>query len=102
MFHIACQPWVPFAHMRESGFEQPGPAALCCDNQLAVDMVSARVPAERSRHIDIRHFAIQDWKEAGDAIASFIPGIVNPSDNLAKPLGWIPHARHARRIMGHC
>ena len=30
-----------------------------------------------------------------------IPGIINPSDDLTKPLGWVLHARHVRRIMGH-
>ena len=50
---------------------------------------------------NMQHFAIQDWKEAGDIIMSFIPGIVDPSDDLTKPLGWILHARHARRMMGH-
>ena len=65
-------------------------------------MVNARVPTEPSRHVDIPYFAIQDWKEAGDIVMSFVPGIVNPSDDLAKPLGWILHARHARRVMGHC
>ena len=59
-------------------------------------MANARVPAERSRHVDTQHFAIQDWKEAGDIIMSFIPGIINPSDDLTKPLGWILHAQHAR------
>ena len=63
--------------------------------------VNACVPAERSRHVDVQHFAIQDWKEAGDVIASFVPGIVNPSDDLTEPLGWISHARHAQRVMGH-
>ena len=30
-----------------------------------------------------------------------IPGVLNPSDDMTKPLGWILHARHCRRIMGH-
>ena len=89
--------------LKELGFEQPGPTALYCDNQSAINMANARAPpAERSRHVDIQHFAMQDWKEAGDIIMSFIPGIVNPSDDLAKPLGWILHAQHACHIMGHC
>ena len=87
--------------LKELGFEQSGPTTLYCDNQSAINMVNARVPTERSRHIDMQHFAIQDWKEAGDIIMSFIPGIINPSDDLTKPLGWILHARHARRVMGH-
>ena len=90
----AKQAQCPRSILKELGFEQPGPAALHCDNQLAINMAKARVPTERSRHIDIQHFAIQDWKEAGDIIKSFIPGIINPSDDLTKPLRWILHARH--------
>ena len=30
-----------------------------------------------------------------------IGGIINPSDNLTKALGWVLHSRHARRGMGH-
>jgi hypothetical protein len=29
------------------------------------------------------------------------PGIINPADDLTKPLGWVLHSRHARFIMGH-
>jgi len=65
-------------------------------------MINARVPTERSRHVDIRYFAIQDWKGSGDIVMKFIPGVINPSDDLTKPLGWVLHERHARRIMGHC
>ena len=43
-----------------------------------------------------------EWKESGDVVMPFMPGIINPSDDLTKPLGWILHSRHARRIMGHC
>ena len=45
---------------------------------------NARVPTERTRHIDIRFFAIQGWKEQGDIILRHIPGIINPSDDLTK------------------
>ena len=56
---------------------------------------------EHSRHIDITYFAIQDWKEAQDVKLVHCPGILNPADDLTKPLGWVLHSRHARRIMGH-
>ena len=87
--------------LKELGFEQPGPTTLYCDNQSAINMVNARVPAERSRHVDVQHFAIQDWKEAGDITLSFIPGIINPSDDLAKPLGWILLFWPRRRYHGN-
>ena len=71
------------------------------DRNHLMNMINARVPTERSRHIDIQYFAIQDWKEAGDIVLKFIPGVINCADALTKPLGWILHTRHARRIMGH-
>jgi len=30
----------------------------------------------------------------------FISGVINPSNDLTKPLGWVLHDRHAHRIMG--
>ena len=29
-------------------------------------------------------------------------GILSPSDDLTKPLGWVLHAHHACHNMGHC
>ena len=89
------------AILYELGFPQRQPTPIYEDNQSAINMINARRPTERSRHIDIQHFAIQDWKEAKDIVMRHIPGIINPADDLTKPLGWILHERHARRIMGH-
>mmetsp|Transcript_8446 Transcript_8446/g.23424 ORF Transcript_8446/g.23424 Transcript_8446/m.23424 type:complete len:89 (+) Transcript_8446:625-891(+) len=85
----------------ELGLRQQLPTTINLDNMSAINMINAKVPTERSRHIDIQHFAIQDWKDAGDIVTSFIPGIINPSDDLTKPLGWVLHSRHARGIMGY-
>ena len=49
-------------------------------------------PTERARHIDIWYFAIQNWREDKDILMFHIPGVVNPSDGLTKPLGYILHA----------
>ena len=89
------------AILAELGFPQSEPTPLHEDNQSAINMINARVPTERSRHIDIQHFAIQGWKDAGDIIMAFLPGVINPADDLTKPLGWILHERHSRRIMGY-
>ena len=89
------------AVLHELGFSQPQPTPIYEDNMSAINMINARVPTDRSRHIDIQHFAIQDWKDAGDIVMRHIPGILNPSDDLTKPLGWVLHARHSRRMMGH-
>ena len=36
----------------------------------------------------LRFFAIQDRREEGDIIMEHIPGVLNPSDDMTKPLGW--------------
>ena len=89
------------AILRELGFAQSSPTLLYEDNMSAINMVNNSVPTDRSRHIDIQYFAIQDWKSAGDLIMRHIPGVINPPDALTKPLGWVLHSRHVRRMMGH-
>ena len=85
--------------LRELGFSQDAPTNLYVDNASAIKMVHADRPTERSRHIDIQYFAIQDWKKSGQIILTPIKGIINPSDSLTKGLGWVLHNRHARRLM---
>ena len=87
--------------LEELGFPQSGPAVLYEDNASTIKLANAKQPTERSRHIAIQWFAIQDWKAAGDIVLAHIPGVLNPSDDLTKPLGWVLHSRHARRMMGH-
>ena len=89
------------AVLRQLGFAQTGPTPIYEDNMSAINMINSKIPTERSRHIDIQHFAIQDWKDAQDIVMHHIAGILNPADDLTKPLGWILHARHCRRLMGH-
>jgi len=86
--------------MTDLGFPPKGPADMHCDNQSAINATNARVPTDRSRHIDIQHFAIQDWKEPGAIVMEFISGVINLSDDLTKPLGWALQDRHARRVRG--
>jgi hypothetical protein len=87
--------------LTELGFAPSAPTTLFEDNASAIQIINARRPTERSRHIDIQYFAIQDWKDSGDIVLRHIPGSINPADALTKPLGWVLHSRHARRLMGH-
>jgi hypothetical protein len=89
------------AVVRELGFPMPGPTILYEDNASAIKIINARHTTDRSRHIQIQWFAIQEWKEQGDIEMRFISGSVNPSDDLTKPVGWILHSRHCRHLMGH-
>lgn len=89
------------AILGELGFPQSFPTPIYIDNISAIQIINARRPTERSRHIDIQAFAIQDWKDNNDILMHHIPGVINPSDSLTKPTGWVLHARHCRRLMGH-
>lgn len=87
--------------LHELHYTQPGPTVLHEDNEAAILMINASRPTPRARHIDIQHFAIQEWKANGDIILCHIPGIINPADALTKSLGSTLHYRHVRRMMGH-
>ena len=87
--------------LHELGYSQPGPTVLYEDNEAAILMINASRPTPRARHIDIQHFAIQEWKANGEIILCHIPGIINPADALTKSLGSTLHYRHACRLMGH-
>jgi hypothetical protein len=85
----------------ELGHPQPGPTTLYEDNAAAILMINASRPTPRSRHIDIQHFAIQEWKARQEILLRHIPGVINPADSFTKSLGSTLHHRHVRRLMGH-
>ena len=87
--------------MAELGITTDEPTPIYEDNQSAIEIINANKPTGRSRHIDIRFFAIQDWKDAKIITMKHIPGVINPADDLTKPLGFVLHSRHDRYIMGH-
>ncbi len=57
--------------------------------------------AHSSWHIDIQHFAIQEWQDCGEIEMQHIPGIINPADDETKALSWVIRSRHSHRAMGH-
>jgi hypothetical protein len=63
------------------------PTTLYEDNQSTIKIVNAGRPTERSRHINIQIFAIQDWRCQGHVCLKHIPGIINASDCLTKAVG---------------
>jgi hypothetical protein len=87
--------------LQELKASRPGPSPLYIDNSAALAMINESRPTPRARHIEIQHFAIQQWAKAGDIRMVHLPGIINPSDGMTKALSWVLHSRHARRSMGH-
>ena len=75
--------------LEDLGYPCDGPTALYEDNASAIEMVNAEKPTPCSRHIDIQHFAIQEWRKCNEIILQAIPGTANPADDWTKPLGWV-------------
>lgn len=49
--------------LHEIGLDQESATVLYEDNQGALLMANAQRPTKRTRHMDIKHFALQDWVE---------------------------------------
>ena len=87
---------------KQLGYEQTNPTPIHIDNLSALQIINNNTsPTDQTHHLDIRYFAIQDWREAGDIIMEHIPGVLNPSDNMTKPLGYVLHVRHCHQSIGH-
>jgi hypothetical protein len=87
--------------MNELGFDQKGPSPIFGDNISSIMMGNNVRPTERTRHMDIRWFALQEWIHVDkDIILIHISGELNAADALTKPLAWIKHHRHMSRVMG--
>jgi len=87
--------------LHELGCTQTEPTPTCEDNDSAIKIVNHSQPADCSRHVEIRHFALQHWRLVKDIILIHLPGVVNPADMLTKALGWALHCCHAPCLMGH-
>jgi hypothetical protein len=90
------------AVMEEFGFPQETPSPIFGDNLSSIMMANNIRPTDRTRHMDIRWFALQEWIHVDkDIIVIHISGIMNPADALTKALSWLKHHRHMSRAMGH-
>jgi hypothetical protein len=76
------------------GFTQDGPTPLYEDNMAAIAMINERKLTPRSHHIDIQHFAIQEWQQRGIIVMHHIPGVINVADQATKALSWTLHSCH--------
>jgi hypothetical protein len=70
------------------------------DNDGATAMANAGKPTPRSRHIDVKYYAIQEWVERDLVILQRIDTADNTADILTKPLSRILFYRHKDYLMG--
>ena len=86
--------------LTDLGFIQSDPTTLLIDNTGAVFMVDAQAPTRRTRHVDIRYFALLQRSDTGQVKAKSIPTTFNISDWMTKPTGRIKFHQHADLFMG--
>ena len=86
--------------LADLGFSQDNPTQLLIDNTGAVFMVDAGAPTKRTRHVDIRYFALLEWSETGQIKAEAIPTDANLSDSMTTATGLIKFHQHADLYMG--
>ena len=68
--------------LSELELKPTGATPIYEDNASAIEIVNAAKPTARSRHIDIRYFAIQGWKQDKSINMVHIPGVINPADTV--------------------
>jgi hypothetical protein len=83
------------------GVPQDAATFLYEDNDGATAMANAGKPTPRSRHIDIKFYAIQEWVERDLVVLKRIDTSLNTADHLTKPLSRILFYRHLDFYMGH-
>ena len=83
------------------GVPQDAATILYEDNDGATAMANAGKPTPRTRHIDIKYYAIQEWVERDLLVLHRVDTSVNTADHLTKPLSRILFYRHRDFYMGH-
>jgi len=86
--------------LQEIGIQQEEATILFEDNQGALLMAMAQRPTKRTRHMDIKHFIIQDWLAEDLLCLHRIPTADNFSDAMTKAQGATLFYRHMNYIMG--
>jgi hypothetical protein len=87
--------------MWDLGIPQQAATILYEDNDAATAMANAQKPTTRTRHMDIRYFALSDWVERDLILLERIHTSINESDHLTKSLERTLFYRHVDYIMGH-
>jgi hypothetical protein len=85
----------------EIGITQDLPTHIFADNEGARAIAVAQRPTRRTRHVELKNFAIMDWTEADLLTYDRCPTAVNLSDSLTKATGRIKHYEQFDIIMGY-
>jgi hypothetical protein len=86
--------------LADLGVEQKQATVLFEDNNGALLMAIAQQPTRRTRHMDIKKFALLEWVEQDLIILADIKTAENAADGLTKPLAKQLFYRHADTLLG--
>ena len=86
--------------LHDIGMTQDEATILYEDNQGSLLMAQAQQPTKRTRHIDIKHFVLQDWCEQDLILIKRINTTDNSSDILTKATARTTFYRHTEYIQG--
>ena len=86
--------------MEELGYQLYEPTELGADNSGARHFSNAQQPTKRTRHMDLKHFALLQWTE--DELLYFpeVPTHLNIGDSISKPVSRIKHHEQNDILMG--
>ena len=84
----------------ELGYQQYKPTTLYIDNHGALFMANAEQPTRRTRHMDTKTFAMQDWTKEEKLILKEVNTKDNAADHFTKALGQIKFYEQTDIIMG--
>jgi hypothetical protein len=79
------------------GIPQEAATILYEDNDGATAMANAGKPTSRTRHVDIKFYAIQEWVERDLVVLKRIDTKINMADHFTKPLPRILFYRHTQQ-----
>ena len=85
----------------ELGLDVVDATPMHIDNAGARMMANAQKPTRRTRHLDIRYFALTEWTERDLIFLKPISTSDNNSDALTKALGRQLFTRHKSTLLGH-
>jgi Reverse transcriptase (RNA-dependent DNA polymerase) len=86
--------------LQDLGYPTSDPTVLNIDNTGTTFMIGAQAPTRRTRHIDIRYFAILDWTTTKQLVPRPVKTDANISDSMTKPLARIKFHQQADLYLG--
>lgn len=79
---------------------QSTPTQIIADNQGATRMAMAHQPTRRTRHVEMKHFAVLQWTEDEHIAFKDTPTSLNIADSLSKPTPRTTFYEHFDCLMG--